>query len=126
MINNNIDVAETYYTSMRDKNFTAMAVCLHPEVSFVGPLATMIGKAQVVEAAKKFAAFFTSLVIQDKFNAEHPDKVMLVLEFNCPEPVGAFRAASFLSFTDGLIASIELFYDARPFESKKDAIFTKN
>ncbi|KJV80299.1 MAG: hypothetical protein ACEY3D_09020 [Rickettsia sp.] len=49
---------------------------------------------------------------------------MLALEFDCPEPIGIFRGASLLSFNDGLISRIELFYDARPFVSKKEEIFS--
>lgn len=60
--------------------------------------------------------------ISEKFSSN--DKVMLALEFDCPEPIGIFRGASLLSFNDGLISRIELFYDARPFVSKKEEIFS--
>ncbi len=82
----------------------------------------MDGKEAVVEAAKNFAMFFKNLTISEKFSSN--DKVMLALEFDCPEPIGIFRGASLLSFNDGLISRIELFYDARLFVSKKEEIFS--
>jgi hypothetical protein len=34
-----------------------------------------------------------------------------------------FRTASLVTIKDGLIVHIELFYDARPLEKKRDSIF---
>ena len=36
----------------------------------------------------------------------------------CPAPIGMIQTAALMTFKDGLIARIELFYDARPFEKK--------
>jgi hypothetical protein len=41
------------------------------------------------------------------------------------EPIGKFKAVSFMKFTNGLVSKIELFYDPRIFEDKKDEIFSK-
>lgn len=121
MTDKNLNIAITYYTSMNNKKFEEMASCLHPDIHFIGPLSVMDGKESVVEAAKNFAIFFKNLTISEKFSSN--DKVMLALEFDCPAPIGIFRGASLLSFNDGLISRIELFYDARPFVQKKEEIF---
>ena len=121
MTDKNLNIAITYYTSMNNKEFDKMASCLHPNIHFIGPLSVMDGKESVVEAAKNFAMFFKNLTISEKFSSN--DKVMLALEFDCPAPIGIFRGASLLSFNDGLISRIELFYDARPFVQKKEEIF---
>nr|WP_253308527.1 nuclear transport factor 2 family protein [Rickettsia endosymbiont of Ceutorhynchus assimilis] len=123
MIDENLNKAVSYYMAMQHKNFDEMASCLHPNIHFIGPLSIMDGKESVVEAAKNFAMFFKNLTIREKFNSGN--KVMLVLEFDCPEPIGAFRGSSFLTFNEWLISCIELFYDARPFEKKKEEIFTQ-
>ncbi|MCC8468108.1 MAG: nuclear transport factor 2 family protein [Rickettsia endosymbiont of Eriopis connexa] len=68
---------------MRDKNFDEMASCLHPNINFIGPLSIMDGKESVVEPAKNFSMFFKNLTIREKFH--DGDKVMLVLDFDCPE-----------------------------------------
>ncbi|MGX6960348.1 MAG: nuclear transport factor 2 family protein [Rickettsia endosymbiont of Pentastiridius leporinus] len=122
MTDSNLNKAVNYYTAMRDKNFDEMAACLHPNIHFIGPLSVMDGKESVVEAAKNFAMFFKNLTISEKFYAN--DKVMLALEFDCPEPINLFRGASLLSFNENLISRIELFYDARPFVKKKEEIFS--
>lgn len=118
----NLKKAISYYTSMRDKKFDEMASCVHSDIHFIGPLSIMEGKDSVVEAAKNFSMFFKNLTISEKFY--EGDKVMLALEFDCPEPIGVFRGASLLSFNENLISRIELFYDARPFVQKKEEIFS--
>lgn len=124
MVNQNLNKAESYYMAMYTKSFDEMASYIHPHVCFIGPLAAFNGKESVVEAAKNFSMFFRRLTIRERFISGN--KVMLVLDFDCSDPVGTLRGASFLSFGDGLISRIELFYDARPFEKKKDEIFTQN
>ncbi|WP_341794704.1 nuclear transport factor 2 family protein [Rickettsia endosymbiont of Rhinocyllus conicus] len=121
MTDKNLNIAITYYTSMNNKKFEEMASCLHSDIHFIGLLSVMDGKESVVEAAKNFAMFFKNLTISENFSSN--DKVMLALEFDCPAPIGIFRGASLLSFNDGLISRIELFYDARPFVQKKEEIF---
>jgi hypothetical protein len=49
---------------------------------------------------------------------------MLAYDFMFPDPIGELRAAVLMSFTDHLISKIELFYDGRPFEEKKNEIFS--
>jgi hypothetical protein len=51
--------------------------------------------------------------------------VMLAYDLDCPAPIGLFRGAVLLTFQEGLIMRYELFYDARPFEKKKDEIFAQ-
>ncbi|MEY4463162.1 MAG: hypothetical protein RLZZ81_133 [Pseudomonadota bacterium] len=124
MTDKNLNKATSYYMAMLNKNYDEMASYIHTNVHFIGPLAIMDGKESVVEAAKNFSMFFKNLTIREKFH--NGDKVMLALEFDCPEPIGIFRGASLLSFTDNLISRIELFYDARPFAKKKEEIFNQN
>ncbi|MCX4083862.1 nuclear transport factor 2 family protein [Rickettsia hoogstraalii] len=83
MTDKNLNTAVSYYTSMRAKKFEEMATCLHPNIHFIGPLSVMDGKESVVGAAKNFAMFFKNLTISEKFSSN--DKVMLALEFDCPE-----------------------------------------
>jgi hypothetical protein len=51
---------------------------------------------------------------------------MVAYDVDFGEPIGICRSAVMMTFNDGLITRIELFYDARPFEKnlKKDAIFS--
>ncbi len=90
-----------------------MSSCLHPQVTCISPLDTIQTKEVVISAAKNFSNFFKTIVIKEEFTSEN--KVVLLLETACPEPVGCFRSTSVLSFENGLISKIELFYDPRPF-----------
>lgn len=123
MIKNTVDVARAYYTAMAHKDVAGISQFLHPDVELISPLATLHGKEAVINASKGLMATFTSLDIK----AVHGNdtEAILVIYLDCPAPIGMFKSASFLKFVNGLIARIELFYDARPLLMKKDEIFKK-
>jgi ketosteroid isomerase-like protein len=116
MNQNNVAIAEAYYNAMSNKNMAEVERYLHPDVHFLAPLAKLTGKEAVLEAAQGFSHFFNSLTIRAKFG--EADQAMVVYEVDCPVPVGLIRTAALMTFKEGLIARIELFYDARPFEMK--------
>lgn len=120
----NVTTAEAYYEAMNDKDLAGVARHLHPDVRFVGPMADLVGKEAVLEAAKRFVTLIKSLRVRAKFGSD--DMTMLAYDVDFGEPIGICRTAVLMTFKEGLIASIELFYDARPFEKnlKKDAIFS--
>jgi len=118
---NNLKTGIAYYSAMNDRDFETMSTYLHPQVICISPLDTIQTKEVVVGAAQNFANFFKTIAIKEEFTSEN--KVVLLLETACPEPVGCFRSTSVLSFEEGLISKLELFYDPRPFESKKEDIF---
>jgi SnoaL-like domain len=114
-------VAENYYSAMLQKDFDAMASCLHSDVHFIGPLAEMHGKDLVVSAAKNLSQILQDIRIRASFEAHN--QIMLSYDFMFPEPIGKLRAAVLMKFENQLISKIELFYDGRPFEEKKSEIF---
>jgi len=120
----NVASAESYYQAMRNKDLAGVARHLHPDVQFIGPMANLAGKEAVLEAAKRFTSLINGIRIHAKFGSE--DQAMLTYDADLAEPIGICRTAVLMTFKDGLIARIELFYDARPFEKnlKKDAIFS--
>ena len=120
---NNLKVAENYYNSMLAKDFDKMAGYLHDNVHFIGPLAEMHGKDAVVTAAKNFGGILQDIQIRSRF--ADGDQVMFAYDMVAPAPIGKFRAAVLMEFTDRIISKIELFYDASPFEEKKSEIFSQ-
>ena len=116
-MSHNIMIAEAYYKAMGEKNIAEVGKYLHPDVQFVAPLGKMSGKETMLEGAKKFMNVFKALTIRSKFAAA--DQAMVVYDLECPQPIGSFSTAVLMSFQEGLISKIELFFDARPFESKK-------
>ena len=81
------------------------------------------GKDAVVLAAKNFGNLLQDIQIRSRFSSDH--QIMLAYDLTLPLPIGQFRAAVLMDFTDELISKIEMFYDARPFEEMKTAIFSK-
>jgi hypothetical protein len=121
MSEKNLTSAVAYYQAMNNKDLIALEKYLHPEVRLISPLADITGKEAVLNSIKHFLAVFNALTIRAQCsNADH---VMLAYDLDCPPPIGLYRGAVLLTFQDGLIIRYELFYDARPFEKKKDEIF---
>lgn len=120
---NHLNIAENYYRAMLQKDFDTMANCLHPDVHFIGPLAEMRGKEPVVSAAKNLSQILSNIQIRSRFAADN--QIMFAYDFMFPEPIGKLRAAVLMEFTNQLISKIKLFYDGRPFEEKKNEIFSQ-
>ena len=120
MSQSTIMIAEAYYKAMGEKNVAAVGKYLHPDVQFVAPLGKMSGKEAVLEGAKKFTILFKALKIRSTFGSQ--DQAMVVYDLECPVPIGSFSTAVLMSFQEGLVSKIELFFDARPFETKKEQL----
>jgi len=121
----NVTIAEAYYQAMSDKDLSIIKKYLHPEVQLKSPLAEITGKDAVLNSVKNFLDLFNKLTVRAQCGS-HGDQVMLAYDLDCPAPFGLIRGAVLLTFQEGLIIRYELFYDARPFETKKDEIFTKS
>lgn len=121
IINENIGIAESYYTAMKEGDFDKLSSYLHRNVTLISPLAEVLGKDDVLNAAKNFSKLFNALEIKAKFS--EGNQVVLLNEFLFPEPIGRFRAVTLMTIKDNLIEKLELFYDARPFAVKKEDIF---
>ena len=109
--------AVAYYTALGKKDMEAVKKCLHPDVQFCDPQETVVGREAVVAAAKGFSAIFKTLTIRAKFGSQ--TQAMIVYDVEIPGLNKNLRAASLLSFQDGLIANIELIYDMRGLMEKK-------
>ena len=124
MSEKNLNFAVAYYQGMNNKDLATIERYLHPEVRLISPLAEVTGKDAVLNSVKHFLAVFNKLTIRAQCG--NGNQVMLAYDLDCPIPFGLVRGAVLLTFQDGLIIRYELFYDARPFERKKDEIFTQS
>ena len=113
MNQNNVAIAQTFYTAMGEKNIEAMEKYVHSDIQFIAPLAKLQGKEVYLEALKGFTAFFKTLTMRAKFG--EGDQAVVVYDVDCPAPVGKVPSVALLTFQEGLITRIELFYDARSF-----------
>lgn len=123
MESNTTRLAEMYYTYVGEKNFDGVAGLLHQQVELFSPLAAVHGKDAVFKATCNYMSVLTKLVIREKFG--EGDKAVIIYNVDIANVTEDFPAVSFLTFKDGLIIRIELFYDARLFTEKKEEIFSK-
>lgn len=117
-----ITKAVEYYTLVGEKNVNEIAKRLHPNVEFYGPMARLNGREAVLEATKNFINAVTSLNIQAKFGAGN--QTMIVYTVDMPGVAKDFPGASLMTFHDGQIVRIQLFYDASLMLKKRDEIFS--
>lgn len=110
---NTAAIIDTYYKAVGEKKFDVVEKLLNPEVQFISPLAKWQGREAVLEATKKFTVVFKSLKLRATFGSK--DQAMVVYDLECPAPIGTFSTAVLMSFKDGTIIKIELFFDPRPF-----------
>ncbi|MDF3033447.1 MAG: hypothetical protein K0R76_401 [Alphaproteobacteria bacterium] len=107
---------EAYYDAMGRKDLSGMAQYLHPDVQFLGLLANITGKETVLKGAEGLLLFVKGLTIRAKFGSGN--QTMLAYDLECHPPVGTLRVAALMTFEEDLIVRIEIFFDARPFETK--------
>ena len=113
MNKDNIAIAQAYYIAMAEKNYTDVEKYLHPDVCLIGPYGKKEGKEIVFEAAKRFMHMFKDINIHAQCSSEN--QVMLAYELSeFGDVSNTLRAASVITFKDGLIFKNELFFDTRP------------
>lgn len=104
-------IGVAYYTGLGEKNIEEVKKYLHPDIQFTDPQEKIIGRDAVLKAAKGFTNIFKTLTIRAKFGSE--DQAMIVYDVEIPGLSKKLQAASLLSFQEGLISKIELFYDSK-------------
>lgn len=109
--------ATEYYTFIAAKNAEALLKFLDPEVTLKSPLSSLQGRDPVVGAVRNFMNTFRALTIRTKFGSG--DQAIVVYDTDIPGVAGNFPAASLLTFSNGLIVSIELFFDGSHFATQR-------
>lgn len=104
-------VAVAYYTALGEKNMAGVKECLHPDVQFIDPQENKIGREAVLKAAEGYSKIFKAITILAKFGAEN--QAVIVYEVEILGVPKKLKAASLLSFKEGLISKVELFYDTK-------------
>jgi ketosteroid isomerase-like protein len=111
----NVTSAEAYYQALQERDFDGLARQLHPDVKCVGLISEVTGKEAVLEAAKQFLTLLKNLTMHATFGSTS-EKAVLTYDVDFGPSVGIWRTAVLMTFKDGLIANLELFYDTRPSE----------
>ncbi len=119
MNENVLAAASAYLKAWDNKDLAEISEYLHPEVRFLGPMADVTGKEPVLASAQRMFPLMQNLNVRSIFSSG--EQVMAAYDFICAQPVGNCRTAELITFKDGLISQIELFFDARPFEKLTQA-----
>ena len=112
-----VETAVAYYTALGNKNIDEVKKYLHPNIQFSDPQEKVAGRDTVLKAAERFMGMFKTLTIQARFGSE--DQAVVVYDVEIPNFSKNLRAASVLSFREGLISGIELIYDTGWFTQGK-------
>jgi hypothetical protein len=112
----NLAVAEAYYEAVNNKDIASVAEYFHPEIQFTSPMAQLSGRDAALEAVRRLLTILKGVHVRAKFSSG--DQVMMAYDFEFPDPIGVSRTAALMTFADGLISRLELFFDARPFQQK--------
>src|SRR5262249_21178964 len=106
------DIAESYMTGWKNKDIGLIAKDLHPDVHYKGPMAERTGREGLVAGMSRLLPILIDVHVRSKFVGQN--QTFYAYDFVCKEPIGLSRIAELLTFEDGKIKSIELFFDARP------------
>ena len=120
----NLKIVLAYYDAISNKCPQLAAEYLAEEVQLTTPLAAISGKSTVVPALTGFSNAIEGIEIRAKFTKEN--QVMLAYNIIFPQPIGSLRAAGLFTIKNNLINNIELFYDSKQVETKRDEIFKKS
>lgn len=114
MTNTKSQIAVNYYNALNKGDIKTLATYLHPQVLLISPLSKITGKDAVCVAAQDFSSFFHRLIIKESF--ENEECAVIVYDLECPLPVGLIRTAVLMTFKEGVIVQIELFFNPEPFK----------
>jgi hypothetical protein len=113
-----IEVAQEYLAAWKRKDADAIARLVHPDVRLKSPIAGLSGREPFLMMCRKIFPMLEGVIVRAAFSSE--TQAMLVYDFVLKEPIGVTRTANLMTFEGDLIRSVELFFDARPFEKTTD------
>ena len=114
--------SESRKVSRKCNTFVVAKLAMHSDAELYSPMAVLKGKEAIVKATSNFMNSFESLTIRSQFGSS--DQAMIVYDVDIPGISKDFPGASLMSFRDGLIVKIQLFYDSSRIVEKKEEIFS--
>lgn len=107
------EVVDQYFTALANKDFTAMRTLLHDDISFIGPLGTTNGADDYIDSLMKVTSSMKTVERKALF-AEGED-VCQIYDLVLAEPDATLPVAQWLKVRENRIATVRLYFDARPF-----------
>jgi ketosteroid isomerase-like protein len=105
-------VVERYFDAWTTKDFTTARSQLHDDLSYRGPLETLDSADALIDSIKGLAQICTGA--ERRGVVEQGDQVCVIYDLHTV-PVPTAPVAEWYTVRDGKIASLQAFFDARPF-----------
>lgn len=112
-----LGVGEEYLAAWKRKDITMIGRLVHPEIHMKSPITEVKGKPEFLQTCENIFKSLDDVRILAKFGSEN--QAVFIYEFLLKPPLGAVKTANLMTFDGDLIRSVDLLFDARPFEKTK-------
>jgi ketosteroid isomerase-like protein len=106
------EIVERYFDAWTSKDFATARSLLRDDLSFRGPIETLDSADALMDSIKGLAQIVTGA--ERRGIVEQGDQVCVIYDLHTV-PVPTAAVAEWYTVADGRIASIQAFFDARPF-----------
>jgi ketosteroid isomerase-like protein len=106
------EVVEGYFDAWTSKDFDRARSLLHDDLSFKGPIETLDNADALMASIKGLAQIVTGA--ERRGLVAQGDQVCVVYDLHTV-PIPTAPVAEWYTVRDGKVASIQAFFDARPF-----------
>jgi ketosteroid isomerase-like protein len=106
------EIVERYFDAWTSKDFETARSLLHDDLSFTGPFEKLDSADALMESIKGLAQVVTGA--ERRGVIEQGDQACVIYDLHTA-PVPTAPVAEWYMVRDGKIASMEAFFDARPF-----------
>ncbi len=112
--------ATAYIEAVGNKNFAAVEALLASDVAFKGPFMQLNSAAEFVGALRRLASILERNDVRYVFADD--ERACIVYDFVTSTESGSIPTIEVLTFRDGKIAGVELFFDRMQFAAARDEI----
>jgi len=106
------EIVERYFDAWTSKDFETARGLLHDDLSFTGPLEKVDHADALIESLKMLGQVVTSA--EQRGILADANRVAVIYDLHTV-PVPDSRVAEWYTVREGKIATVEAFFDARPF-----------
>jgi len=106
------EIVEQYFDAWTSKDFETARSLLHDDLSFRGPIETLDSADALMESIKGLAQIVTG--VERRGLLAQGDQVAVIYDLHTV-PIPTAAVAEWYTVRDGKIASMQAFFDARPF-----------
>ena len=115
-------IVRSYLAAVGNKDLSAVADLLAPDISFAGPAMSLHGSRDVLEALRRISAIHVRNDIQRVF--VDGDEVCVIYDF-VTDTVGSVATIEWLRIAAGRIQTVNLYYDQLPWQTLRKELATR-